>query len=66
MTTKAFWKSKTLWFNLLALLVAVAGAFGYGDFQPSPEVQQLALVIVTVVNLVLRFVTREPLGLGDQ
>jgi len=66
MSAKAFWRSKTFWFNCLALIVAVAGAFGYGDFQPSPEVQQMALVIVTLANLALRFVTREPVGLRDR
>ena len=58
---KPWWRSKTLWFNLVALMVAVATAFGYGEFEPSPEVQQWALVIVTVVNLVLRLVTRQPI-----
>ncbi|NOZ27967.1 MAG: hypothetical protein GXP39_07945 [Chloroflexi bacterium] len=46
---------------MLALLVTVATAFGYGDFEPSPEVQQWALVVVTVINLALRFMTKQPI-----
>lgn len=59
MNTKEFWKSKTFWFNVLALLVAVAAAFGYTDFHPSAETEQVALVLVTIVNLVLRFYTSQ-------
>ena len=62
MSAKAFWKSKTFWFNCLALLVSVATAFGYGDFRPSPEIQQIALVLVAIANLFLRFVTRQPVS----
>jgi len=61
MVGKEFWRSKTFWFNLISLVVSVAGAFGFAEFEPSPEVGQVALVIVTLVNLVLRFVTKESL-----
>jgi len=60
MVGKEFWRSKTFWFNLISLLVSVAGAFGFAEFEPSPEVGQIALVIVTLANLGLRFVTKEP------
>ena len=63
MQGKEFWLSKTFWFNVLALVVTVAGAFGFGDHVPADEVGQIALVLVTVVNLVLRFVTKEPVVL---
>ncbi len=59
MDSKPFWASKTFWFNMLALAVAVATAFGYGDFQPSPDVQGLALGIVALINIILRFVTTQ-------
>ena len=57
---KPFWQSKTFWFNVLALVVTVAGAFGYRQFQPSPDVGELALGIVALVNIILRFVTKRP------
>jgi len=63
---KSFYKSKTFWFNLLALLVLIANAFGFQDFQASPEVNQGALVIITIINLILRFVTTQPIGLKDR
>lgn len=61
-TPKAPWASKTLWFNGLALLISVALAFGFGDFTPDPAVGEASLVVVTVVNLVLRFLTKAPIG----
>lgn len=62
MEPKAWYASKTVWFNLLALLVSVALAFGFGEFKADPAVEQAAFVIVTVVNLVLRFMTTRPIG----
>lgn len=60
---KQFYKSKTFWFNTLALLMAVAASFGYADFQPDPETGNYALVVVTVINVILRFVTSEKITL---
>lgn len=60
MDGKPFWQSKTLVFNVLALVVAVASAFGYADFVPAPWVGQIAPVILILINLLLRLVTTEP------
>ena len=59
---KAFWKSKTLWFNLLAAVVILAGYLGYQDFKP--DATWLALV-TAVINFVLRFWTDRPIGFAD-
>jgi hypothetical protein len=74
MMVKGFWESKTFWFNLLALGVAIALCYGYGQFVPAPEVEQIAgglvaligvllPVLTPVINMVLRFVTRQPVAL---
>ena len=60
MDGKPFYKSKTFWFNLLALIVAIANAFGYAEFKPDPHVADLAMGMIAVMNLVLRFMTKEP------
>lgn len=63
-------ESKTLWFNGVALVVAILGHYGLKAFEPAPEVQVIAdglvafvtvglPIIGPVVNIVLRFVTRE-------
>lgn len=65
-------KSKTLIFNVLALLVGVAGFFGFIDFEADPNIAPLAAGIAAlvsillpilnpVVNIILRCVTKEPL-----
>lgn len=53
---KKFWKSKTFWVNLIAL-VALALQIEYG-FIASIELQAIALGIV---NLILRTITKEGL-----
>ena len=58
---KPFYQSKTLWFNLLFLVSAVAAYFGFGDFQPSGDTVELASVIVAVINIALRFITDKSL-----
>jgi len=57
---KEFWKSKTFWFNAVAVAVFVASQFGYLEFVPDADV--LALV-AAIVNIVLRFTTKQPLKL---
>jgi hypothetical protein len=61
---KDFWKSKTLWFNALALIVIVVEAFGYADFVPDENIAEYAAAVITIANVILRFVTREPIKLG--
>jgi hypothetical protein len=69
-STKRFWYSKTFWFNILALVVAVAGVFGFTDFIPTEEIQGhisavsvLVAAAIPVVNIILRFVTSAKLTL---
>jgi len=61
--TKPIYRSKTFWFNVLALIVTVAGAFGFSDFQLTPDYQQLAVGIIAIINLGLRFVTKQGITL---
>jgi len=59
---KPWYKSKVLWFNVLALVVFVAGAFGFAEFEAAPWVEPVGTVVVLIVNLVLRFVTDKKLA----
>ena len=61
-TSKPFWASKTLWANVIAFAAVLATTFGL-DLGLDAETQ-LALVggIMAVVNVVLRFVTAEPIA----
>jgi len=57
-THKAFYQSKTFWFNALTIVVAVAMYFGFGEFRPSAETVELGAVLVAVINIALRFGTQ--------
>lgn len=60
--SKHWFASKTLWVNFLAIVAAVAGAFGL-DLGLDPETQVAAVgVIMGVVNIILRFMTKTPVG----
>jgi hypothetical protein len=63
MDAKSIFLSKTFWFNVLALVVTIATAFGFGSFQPDPKTAEYALVAVTIINLLLRFATSQPVVL---
>ena len=52
---KKFWMSKTFWVNILAAAAMLAQM--HMGFVVSPELQAMAL---TLVNLVLRKITKEP------
>jgi len=60
MIAKKWYESKTLWFNVLALVVAVAANYGYTGELPS-EWGLFVPVIVIIINLILRLVTKQPL-----
>jgi hypothetical protein len=55
---KEWWKSKTLWVNAIALAAMIIQA-NYG-FIIAPEEQ---IAIITIVNLILRAVTKTGLEL---
>jgi hypothetical protein len=54
---KAFYESKTFWFNVLTVVLAIAAYFGFGSFQADPRAIELAGVLVGVINIVLRFLS---------
>ena len=54
MDTKPFYLSKVFWFNLLFVIGAVAAYFGFADFKPEATTIELAAVLVSVINLILR------------
>jgi len=59
---KTLVQSKTFWFNVLSVLVAVAALFGFDSFEASPAVAQVITVVTALVNIGLRVVTREPVN----
>jgi len=56
---KPWYKSKTVWVNIIALCAIVASYFGFEI--RDDEILVIATAIVTVVNIALRFVTKEPI-----
>ncbi len=58
---KPFWASRTIWANVLMVAGVVLESTGVTNVL-NPETQELALgAILGVVNLVLRFLTKEPI-----
>lgn len=62
--SKPIYVSKTFWFNIIVLGLAVAGALGFKEFVPSEDVTEqagmlsaLVVAAVPVVNIILRFAT---------
>ena len=48
--------TKTAAFNVLALILAVAGGFGFADFEAAPEVMPIALGVVALINVIAKVV----------
>lgn len=59
--TKKPWQSKTVWTNLILAVVAFMPSVG-DWFQANPQV---IVVLFTVVNLILRAVTKDKIELLD-
>jgi uncharacterized membrane protein len=65
MPSKPFWESKTFWVNLVLALIAILELAT--DALPLPEGSGVWLVfIIGVLNIVLRFVTVQPVSLTDE
>jgi hypothetical protein len=61
MPVKAWWKSKTIWINVLLLALAIISVF-----QANPLTNWGFLAIVSaIVNVLLRFVTHGAIGLFE-
>lgn len=54
---KAWWQSKTIWFNAIALVIAVADALQ--GFLYLADFHEIFASVVTVGNIILRFVTTQ-------
>jgi hypothetical protein len=57
--TKAWWMSKTIWVNLVALVGSLVISYG---FDPA-KWAEISTVTLAVINLALRMVTNEGLAL---
>jgi hypothetical protein len=55
---KKFWQSKSFWFNALAFVIAILANFGYTGEVPE-ELGQFVLPVVFLINVVLRFITKQ-------
>ena len=60
MDSKPWYMSRTLIVNVLAGIAAVAGAFGVDLGLDSEAQSSIALGILAVANIILRFITKGP------
>jgi len=60
METKSIWQSKTFWVNLISIGAIIGASCG---FEIDTETQAvLSTGILAVVNIILRLVTKQPIG----
>ena len=63
MDIKPYYKSKTIIFNTLTVLVVIATFFGYTpDTQLAENATSTLLVLTPLVNLILRYITKQPIA----
>ena len=55
---KKWYVSKTVWFNILAVVLILANANGFAGFELDANIQA---AVVAILNLVLRFMTKGPI-----
>ena len=61
--SKSIFKSKTLWFNVLAFVVIISNAFGFGEFKANDTVFEVVAVLIPILNIILRKITTQPVHL---
>lgn len=61
---KAWWTSKTLWFNVITLALQLVNVLTTSTiFADKVQVLEVLTLIQTVGNILLRFTTTQPLSL---
>ena len=60
---KPFYQSKTLWFNVLVIVLAIATQFGFSNYKPNSQDAEIISIILATFNIILRFATSKPIAL---
>lgn len=62
---KVWWQSKTIWVNVLTMVVGLLTMLAGQDFiADNPSTVSFVAMVVGVVNVVLRWLTDQPIGLN--
>jgi len=61
---KKWYESKTMWFNIIGLIVAAAGEFT--NAFPTGQVAKIAGFILTIGNIILRLLSTTPINTGQK
>lgn len=56
---KSWWKSKTVWWNILSTVLAIIQGIQGNAWIPA----EYQVLIVTIINTVLRFLTTQPVNI---
>jgi hypothetical protein len=62
MDSKPFFKSRTLWVNVVSFAVAVLTQLDLVSVDLSPDLAQFVLPVVFLINVILRFRTDQSIG----
>lgn len=62
MDSKPWYTSRTLWFNAVSFLVAIAGVLLDPSLALDQRVVAIATGVVTIGNMVLRALTNQPIA----
>jgi lipoprotein signal peptidase len=63
MPSKRWYTSKTIWFNALTILCTIAAFFGWTPDQDlTARVAGMLVIAGPLVNLILRLLTKNPIG----
>jgi len=63
MTPKPFYTSKTLWINVISLLLVVLAELARQQYGLSESWLGLVALLTPVLNVMLRFITTQPIGI---
>ena len=63
---KAWWQSKTIWVNAITLLIGVVSFLAGQEFiADHPQIATWFAMVLGLLNIVLRFLTNQPVVAGD-
>lgn len=64
---KPFWKSKTVWFNVITTILALATELTNATGLSTESMLKIYAAVISVGNIILRvFFTEQPIGTPDE
>jgi hypothetical protein len=63
--SKKWWQSRTVWVNLISLLLVIVAELSKAEYGLPAQVLQIIAILGPILNIILRSLTNQPISWGS-